>query len=194
MLLDGEQHLFIQQPASVASSATLTWWLVKSPRALPHFCWWHMSKCGRCRQVSVIPIDPPHKSYNAIYPTMHHFVTEMCTRVQISVAKWCIVGCGNGVSWDFCDKSINRYRTGELSDMALISLFNLFLVPNFKRYVNKIGFSVITQYSCKAGAWNPVPWKTRASSSYIVNIMVVDGLVTQGARASAAIILNTVML
>ena len=29
-------------------------------------------------------------------PTMHHFVTEMCTHVQISVTKWCVVGCGIG--------------------------------------------------------------------------------------------------
>ena len=35
-----------------------------------------------------------HKSHNATvpYPTMHHFVTEMCTSVHISVTKWCIVG------------------------------------------------------------------------------------------------------
>ena len=26
------------------------------------------------------------------YPAMHNFVTEMCTRVHISVTKWCIVG------------------------------------------------------------------------------------------------------
>ena len=35
-----------------------------------------------------------HNSHNASdkYPTMHHFVTEMCTGVHISVTKWCIVG------------------------------------------------------------------------------------------------------
>ena len=34
-------------------------------------------------------IDPAHKSHNAlgIYPTMHQFVTEMCTHVHISVTK-----------------------------------------------------------------------------------------------------------
>ena len=26
------------------------------------------------------------------YPTIHHFVTEMCTHVHISVTKWCIEG------------------------------------------------------------------------------------------------------
>ena len=28
------------------------------------------------------------------HPTMHHFVTKMCTCVHISVTKWCIVGYG----------------------------------------------------------------------------------------------------
>ena len=41
-------------------------------------------------------IDPSRKSHNAsdIYPTVHHFVTEMCTHVHISVTNWCIVGYG----------------------------------------------------------------------------------------------------
>ena len=40
-------------------------------------------------------IYPSHKSHHAfdINPTMHHFVTEMCTFVHISVTKRCIVGC-----------------------------------------------------------------------------------------------------
>ena len=38
-------------------------------------------------------IGPIHKSHNAPVPylTMHHFVTELCTFVHISVTKWCIV-------------------------------------------------------------------------------------------------------
>ena len=36
-----------------------------------------------------VTIDPSHKSQNAsvAYPTMQHFVTEMCTCVHISVTK-----------------------------------------------------------------------------------------------------------
>ena len=30
------------------------------------------------------------------YPTMRHSVTEICTHVDISVTKWCIVGYGTG--------------------------------------------------------------------------------------------------
>ena len=49
-----------------------------------------------------------HKSHNAsdIYPTIHHFVTEMCTHVHISVAKWCIVGYMIGALWDLHDRSV----------------------------------------------------------------------------------------
>ena len=37
---------------------------------------------------------------------MHHFVTEMCTHMHISVTKWCIVGCGSDTLWDLCNWSI----------------------------------------------------------------------------------------
>ena len=46
-------------------------------------------------------IDPPHNSHN---PTMHQFVTEMCTSVHISVTEWCIVGYSIGVLWDLWDR------------------------------------------------------------------------------------------
>ena len=53
-------------------------------------------------------IDQCHKSHNASvkYPTMHHLVTEMCTHVDISLTKWCVVGYGNGALWDLWDRSI----------------------------------------------------------------------------------------
>ena len=47
------------------------------------------------------------------YPPMHHFVTEMCTDVHISVTKWCIVGYGT--LWDLCDRSIDYHYTVEPS-------------------------------------------------------------------------------
>ena len=53
--------------------------------------------------VFVNAICPSHKSCNAPgeYPTMHHFVTERCTYVHISVTKWRIMGYGIGVQGDF---------------------------------------------------------------------------------------------
>ena len=55
---------------------------------------------------------------------MHHFVTEMCTYVHISVTKccivgftyvhisvtkWCIVGYGTGALWDLCHGFIDAW-------------------------------------------------------------------------------------
>ena len=59
--------------------------------------------------VTESPIDPSHKSQNASvpYPTMQHFVTEMCTCVHISVTKWCIVGYLSDALWDLWDGSID---------------------------------------------------------------------------------------
>ena len=41
-------------------------------------------------------MDPSHKSHKALdkYPTVHHFVTKMCTHVHIYVTKWCTGGYG----------------------------------------------------------------------------------------------------
>ena len=49
-----------------------------------------------------VVIDPSRKSHNASnkYPTMHHFITEMCTHVHISVTKRCIVGFWTGAFWE----------------------------------------------------------------------------------------------
>ena len=54
------------------------------------------------------PIDPYHQSHNASekYPRMHHFVTEMCTHVHISVTECCIVGYGTIALWDLLIRSI----------------------------------------------------------------------------------------
>ena len=48
---------------------------------------------GRGFRQTILAIDPSYKSYNILdkYPTLHHFVTEICTHVHISVTKWCIL-------------------------------------------------------------------------------------------------------
>ena len=58
-------------------------------------------------------IDPSHKSHSASdkYPTMHHFVKQMCTHLHISVTKWCIVGYGTDALWDIWDWSIAKPHT-----------------------------------------------------------------------------------
>ena len=53
--------------------------------------------------LDLVMIDLYHKSHNASlpYPTIHHFVAEMCTCMHISVTKWCVVGYLFGALWDF---------------------------------------------------------------------------------------------
>ena len=67
-------------------------------------CW----TTAACRTSPSNPTDPSHKTHNASdkYPTMHHFVTEMCTHVPISLTKWCIMGYGTDALWDLCNRSI----------------------------------------------------------------------------------------
>ena len=66
---------------------------------LKQWSWWPSSMINMRHQAS---IDVIHKSHNAqaLNPTMHHFVTEMCTCVHISVTKWCIVGKLSNALWD----------------------------------------------------------------------------------------------
>ena len=54
---------------------------------------------------------PSQKSHDTSdkYPTMHDFVTEMCTHVHICVTKWCIVGYGTGALWVLCERFIVHY-------------------------------------------------------------------------------------
>ena len=54
-------------------------------------------------------IDMLHKYHNAPvpYPTMHHFATEMYTRVHISATKWRIAGYLSNALWDLWDVSIH---------------------------------------------------------------------------------------
>ena len=99
-------------------------WILKWIPATRHVspcnktCVWHDWRYPSCNLVCCKQItighnrsnrtDPSHKSHNASdnYPTVHHFVTEMCTRVHISVTKWCIVGYGTGEFWNLWDGSI----------------------------------------------------------------------------------------
>ena len=59
-----------------------------------------------------------HKSHNTpvLHPTMHHFITEMCTLVHISVTKWCIVGYMSDAFWDLWDANIVQQATTRINE------------------------------------------------------------------------------
>ena len=81
----------------------LSFWLVIS-----NWNWHHCESVKFDLNLFGIGIDPSHKSHNALdrYPTVQHFVTEMCTHVHISVTKCCIVGHGSVALWDLWDDLI----------------------------------------------------------------------------------------
>ena len=70
-------------------------------------------------------IDPSHKSHYAldIYPTMHHFVTEMCTQVHIAVTTE-MMHCG---IWDWC---IMGFVNLVYSDMSFFAKWVNYDTPN----------------------------------------------------------------
>ena len=61
---------------------------------------------------------------------MHHFVTEMCTHVHISVTKWCIPGYGTGVCWDLCDRPIAVRSRGIMQTWSVVWPGNCFMPPD----------------------------------------------------------------
>ena len=72
----------------------------------------YMGRMGMLHQTTPLKlIDLLHKSHNVPvpYPTMHHFVTEMCTQVHIFVTKRCIVGYLSNALWDLWDSSTFRH-------------------------------------------------------------------------------------
>ena len=78
--------------------------------------WVQLYDCQHDSEVTmkdIHTIDPFHKSQNASvpYPTMQHFLTEMCTCVHISVTKWCIEGYLHDALWDLWDGSVHPHLT-----------------------------------------------------------------------------------
>ena len=66
-------------------------------------------------------------------PTMHPFVTEICTRVHTSVTKWCIVGYISDALWDLWDKllvctSIQYFHKSYFLNMMILTTKSIYLV------------------------------------------------------------------
>ena len=85
-------------------------WLPRIHRNWPNGVFSQVGKVAEAGdEIYITWIDLLQKSHNAPvpYPTMHHFVTEMCTCVHISVTNWCIVGYLLDALWDLWDGSIH---------------------------------------------------------------------------------------
>ena len=75
----------------------------------------------------------------------------------------------------------NRHITGLINPCHAESILG-----NIKVFA----FSIISWHWDGTGRWNPCSWNTGISLSWMVNIMVADGLATQEARASTAMVLT----
>ena len=64
---------------------------------------WPLSRVFKCNRDNFTTIQ--HDALDK-YPTMHHFVIEMCTHVHNSITKRCIVGYGTGASRDLCNRCV----------------------------------------------------------------------------------------
>ena len=117
-----------------------------------------LKPCVRFLGCATCPIDQYQKSQNAIfpYPTMHHFVTEMCACLYISVTKWCIVGHLSSVLWDLGDGSIVMiiYITSAFPIIFRKTLWYFVIGTRYTKCVCHIGSSQVTR---------------RSSSRYVIN-------------------------
>ena len=108
------------------------------------------------KQITTVTL---YKSHNAhvLYPTMHHFVTEMCTRMHISVTESCIVGYGTGALWgahlcnrlvhcgiwDWCIVGFVRwvyYLRHDQGNTIVILDIPIRSVPSLQRYPPLVGW------------------------------------------------------
>ena len=80
--------------------------------------------------------DPSHESHNAldIYPTMHHFVTEMCTFLLQNCALWPIVGYGTGALWNVCNRVQQVFSQTTMMPVLLDSVFGKNISQNSLEY------------------------------------------------------------
>ena len=85
---------------------------------------------------SIPSIECLHKPVAQIpqYPTVHHFATEMCTCVHISVTKWCIVGHLTNASWTFL--------------MGLLETFDIVSLPHVLLYLLSVGWNTFYTSTC----------------------------------------------
>ena len=70
----------------------------------------------------------------------------------------------------------------------MLTLYVMNRISVKHKYVS--AFNIIPRYWNITGWWVSLSWKTRISTIHILNIMAADALTTQGARASAGMLLT----
>ena len=83
-------------------------------------------------------------------------------------------------------------RGGRAVAMTCLLIFRpLFCCIYFRKHEIVIAFSINSQHWDGIGSWKPSSWKRRTCLFGVVNTMVVDDLATEGARASATMVLTS---
>ena len=113
-----------------------------------------------------------HQTYIYIYTAMHHFVTETCTHVHISVTKWCNMGYDTDAFWDLWDGRIgaishtsSHYSNVTCSSRCIISPAPRLLFQGFVQANNK---NTYKQFIINGPSWgksNGNWWLQRASNA-----------------------------
>ena len=109
-----------------------------------------------------LSIDAFHKIKNALNkcPTMYHFVAEICTHVNNSIQKLCIVGYGSYSLCYMCIRSTTQthiYTRNYLVDHR--SSLDDFGGVYKSRFLNSSNFSVVQNHS--------MPFPSNISHSYL---------------------------
>ena len=109
---------------------------------------------------------PSHKSRMTSdkYPTMHNFVTEMCTHVYICVTKFCIVEYGTDAVWDLWDWFIAIPRARCIEILCEILTFS------FRRHTLKMP----SEYSSFCSGADVSPYKCKKLHNLVQGLMFYD--------------------
>ena len=142
-------------------------WLVSAPGSnelIPDMPQYYV-KTTKARRVNLLTLRPSRPSRPR--------KTALCVRNTLSILP-------HQINADYIGNCLHR---AQIINPSVAEFISGNIKISFK-------FSIISQHGIGTGYWNPSWWKTRIYLSCIFNIMAVDVLATQGARASAAMVLT----
>ena len=105
-------------------------------------------------------------------PLSEPMMVSLSTHICVTRPQWVKV-----LAWSWIAQWVCEWDCSEV-DLLLINSF-----------CAGICILYISQHWDGRGTWNNFPWKTSIGLSQVVNTMVTDGLVMQGARTSVAMVL-----
>ena len=158
---------------------------------------WDKSKCRSCLlyRCSCKIITSQYGYQMAIWTNALMIVNRLSYKPSILYfTEFSLTGYGHHIAHyrgQRANPSITKKLMGGRPLDRSRTLFNPLRAKFFRGNIKHIfTFHVIPLHWYDTGDWNPSPNKTTTCQFYIVNIMAAGVLATQGARTSAAMILN----